>query len=212
MFVNIKEFLAQCGLEEVMYPGKRVVRKMAQPGEHKSHCAVFDWQQEFLRVDIRAGLSGRTLPSKELRKYPISFQSPTFVEIAMTSKKDTTEDDEEEGSEGKEGSGGGMIMKKRTTSAFSEMVKGRIPDIGDVRCLVVMGKEIAKDAMHAVLDSLVAQIKNMAVTPVNILASVTIVTRVAPGGRLSNEIDPSLLKGAKPYTPQDMFGVPNLTS
>ncbi len=209
MLVNFKEFLGKCGLEDVaMYPGKRFVRKMPQPGEYKSHSAVFDWHSDLLRVDIRAGLSGRALPAKELKKFPISFQSPTFVEIAAVASNWHDDDEDEEGSEGKSGDDGGMVMKKRI-NAFSQVVRGRIPDMGEVKRLVVMGKEIAQGAMQAVLDSLAAQIRNLTVTPVNILASVTSVTRVAPGGRLSKDIDPSLLHGAKPYTPQDMFGVPN---
>ena len=46
-----------------------------------------------------------------------------------------------------------------------------------------MGKEIAKEAFGSVMKVLAAQIKNMAVVPVNILASVTKVTVATPGGR-----------------------------
>lgn len=82
MQVNIKEFLEECGLEEQLYPGKRVVKKLPQPGEHKSHCVVYDWRDPSkIRIEVKAGLSGRDLPPKELKKYPVSFQTPTAIEI-----------------------------------------------------------------------------------------------------------------------------------
>ena len=82
MQVNIQEFLQTCGLDEPLYPGKRVVKKLPQPGEYKSHCIVYDWRDPAkIRIEVKAGLSGRDLPPKELKKYPVSFQSPTFIEL-----------------------------------------------------------------------------------------------------------------------------------
>ncbi len=82
MKVNIKEFLDSCGLEEPLYPGKRLVRKMPQPGEYKSHNIVYDWRiPDILRMEIKAGLSGKDMASKDLAKYPVSFQSPTYIEF-----------------------------------------------------------------------------------------------------------------------------------
>jgi hypothetical protein len=78
--VEIQDFLAKCGLEEPLYPGKRVVKKLPQPGEYKSHCIVYDWRDPSrIRIELKAGLSGRDLPPKELRKYPPSYQAPTFI-------------------------------------------------------------------------------------------------------------------------------------
>ncbi len=82
MKLDIKEFLQKCGLDEPLYPGKRVVKKLPQPGEYKSHCIVYDWRKpDMIRIEVKAGLSGKTLPPKELKKYPIAFQAPTFIEI-----------------------------------------------------------------------------------------------------------------------------------
>lgn len=82
MDVNIQELLERCGLDEPLYPGKRVVKKLPQPGEYKSHCVVYDWRDpEKVLIEVRAGLTGRDLPPKELAKYPVSFQSPTYIEI-----------------------------------------------------------------------------------------------------------------------------------
>lgn len=81
---NIQEFLEECGLKEPLYPGKRVVKKLPQPGEYKSHCVVYDWRDPSkIRIEVKAGLSGRNLEPKELKKYPVSFQSPTFIEIEV---------------------------------------------------------------------------------------------------------------------------------
>lgn len=82
--VNIQELLAKAGLDEPLYPGKRVVKKLPQQGQFKSHCVVYDWRDpKKIRVEVKAGLTGRDLPKKELAQYPISLQTPTFVEIAV---------------------------------------------------------------------------------------------------------------------------------
>jgi len=223
MQVNVQECLKQCGLEETIYPGKRVVKKLPQSGEFKSHCVVYDWRvPELLKLEIKAGLSGKDLKPKELAKYPISFQSPTYMHIATAANvaanidesaaaDDENEDEEEgKGRAGKSG-GGGKKMKKnkkveKALHAFSSVVDGKIPELGEIKKLVVMGKEIAKDAIGAVLECLAAQIKSMTVVPVNVLASVTSVTKIAPGGRPASEISAELKQGTKPYNPKDMFG------
>ena len=68
MQVNIQKFLQTCGLDEPLYPGKRVVKKLPQPGEYKSHCVVYDWRDpNKIRIEIKAGLSGKDLlPSPRL--------------------------------------------------------------------------------------------------------------------------------------------------
>lgn len=82
--INIQELLEKAGLDEPLYPGKRVVKKCPQQGQFKSHCVVYDWRNpDKIRIEIKAGLSGRDLPQKELAKYPISFQTPTFIEVAV---------------------------------------------------------------------------------------------------------------------------------
>lgn len=216
MQVNIKEYLSQCGVEEQLYPGKRLVQKMPQPGEHKSHCVVYDWRNpDVLHLEIKAGLSGKDMIAKDLAKYPISFQSPTYLHID-TSANENAQDDDEDGDEedgkasGRSGGGGKAMKKKKRIEkafdAFSEVVEGKIPNLGKVTKLVVMGKEIAKNAIATVMECLAAQIKGMAVTPVNMLASATNVTKVAPGGRPASEIPAELKQGAKAYKPKDMFG------
>jgi len=214
MQVNIQEMLKECGVPEAMYPGKRLVTKLPQSGEYKSHSVVYDWRApNLLRMEIKAGLTGKDLTVKELTKYPVSYQSPTFVEIATSSSaNENSEDEDEDGDGSASGSGGGGGKKvggkkPKAFEAFSRVVEGKLPESGEIKRMVVMGKEIAKTAFASVMEALKAQIRDMKVTPVNILAAVSDITKVAPGGRKPSEIDPSLLKGAAPYKPKDMFGV-----
>lgn len=209
MQLNVKEFMSECGVEEAIYPGKRMVQRMPQPGENKSHCVVYDWRNpELLHIEIKAGLSGKDMVPKDLKKFPISFQSPTYIEIDTAANEDS-EDDEDGETEGRGGKGGGgkkPKVKKPGLHSFAQVVEGKIPELGDVKKLVLMGKNIAQDAMGAVLTSLAAQIKEKCVAPVNLLANIAKVTKIAPGGRPASEVDPTLLKGAKPYKPKDLFG------
>ena len=209
MKISIKELLSKCGVEDSFYPGKRFVKKLPQPGEHKSHCLVGDWRDpSVIRLKVEAGLSGKTLTPRELKKYPVSFQSPSYIEIAVADSLESRREDEgEDGGSRRGDGGGGRAPLKRSLNAFSDVVKGRIPDAGEVKAIVLMGMKIAEKAFASVLDALAAQIRNhQAVAPVNLLASVSAVTKVAPGGRMKEEIDPSLLRNARPYKPQDMFG------
>ncbi|GEM_PF-377785 len=219
MLVNIKELMGECGMEEHLYPGKRAIKRLPQPGEHKSHCAVFDWRsQDLLRIEIKAGLSGKNLTAKELRKFPVSFQSPTYIEIDTSTavnqnaEDEHLEDEEDDETEGKEGKGGGKAPRKRpdgsTMNAFSKVVEGKIPELGDITKLVVMGKEIAKAAFSSVLEILTAQIKSLTVIPVNIVAAARAVnvSVAEPGGGLEprgHETVSYKYKGA------EMFGVEN---
>jgi len=112
MKLNIKEFLKESGIKEPFYPGKRLVRQCVQTGEFKSHSVVLDWREsEKVRIDIRAGVNGLTLPNDKLKKYPVSFQSPTYVVIEV-SNDDVEDEDETEGKKGKSGGGGKGNKKK----------------------------------------------------------------------------------------------------
>lgn len=175
MKINIQEFLDHCGIDESIYPGKKLVRKLRQPGEFKSHCVVLDWHHaEMLRIEIKAGLSGRTLPANELKKYPVCFQAPTYIDIAP----EDTEDGEEEDDEGQQGrasgGGGGRKMKKHLqgemVAAFSTVMEGKIPTGGEIKKLVIMGKEIAKQSYAQVLEKLAEQVKQSKIMATDLLA------------------------------------------
>ena len=123
MQVNIQELVQETGLDEKIYPGKKLVKKYVQPGEYKSHCVVFDWRSDVLRVELKGGLTGRDLDLSDLKKYPVSYQAPTFLELIADKEVEAkTEDEDEEDEEGKGKSGGGgkkPAMKKLEDSDLS---------------------------------------------------------------------------------------------
>lgn len=178
MKINIQEFLDHCGItDEKAFPGKRLVRKLRQPGEFKSHCVVLDWHHaEMLRIEIKAGLSGRTLPNADLKKYPVCFQAPTYIEVATdTANDDDEKADEEEGRQGRaSGGGGGQKLKKslqgEMVSAFSTVMEGKVPEVGDIKKMVVMGKEIARESYAQVMEKLAEQIRQTKIIATDLLA------------------------------------------
>lgn len=176
MKVKIAEFIEKTGLKEPIYPGKRVVQTCAI-GPFKSHCIVYDWRDpEQLKIEIRAGTSGQALPLKELQKYPVSFQAPTHVVIEIAS-----EDEEEEGSKGKSGSGKRAPKSKKSLSGFMKVAEGKIPAAGKIVEMVVMGKEIAKDAFGQVFETMANQIEKLKISPTDLMAKASdIITKYSP--------------------------------
>lgn len=211
MRVNIQEMLKDCGLEENVYPGKRVIQKLPQTGENKSHCVVYDWRAPgTLRVEVKPGLHGKSFTPQELKKFPLSFQAATYLEIGVNQNEEQDDGDDESETEGSAGGGGGKKIgakkPRNAFAAFSQVVEGNIPDAGAIKKFVVMGKEIAKEAYQSVLGALQAQIRALAVVPVNILAAAQAVkvTIATPGGGLAprgNEDVRYKYKGA------EMFGL-----
>lgn len=174
MDVNIRKILENSGIEEKFYPGKRFVKTCPQPGEFKTHCVVMDWRDsDKIRIDIKAGHTGLDLKPEELKHYPVSFQAPTYVEIKVDHASARADDDAEDEDEGKSGSGGGKGQKKKakkSLDAFSNVMKGQIPEAGDIEKMVVMGKEVAKEAYSAVMDKLTTQIRQAKVIATDLLS------------------------------------------
>ncbi len=182
MHINIKKFLKECGLEqERFYPGKRFVKKCVQFGEFKSHAIVYDWKNpDLIRIEVKAGLSGdhSNLLPKELAKYPVSLQAETFFEIDVNSGylshvSSEEEEGEEEGSKGKSGDSKGQKKKKKSAlsiSSFSEAVIGLIPDAGEITKAVIMGMEIAQEAMAPVIDAFIKQAEKSKITASDLLS------------------------------------------
>lgn len=178
MQVNVKEFLQEAGITEPFYPGKRLVQSCRQEGQYKSHCVVFDWRNpEKIRIEVKPGLSGKDLEPKKLKHYPVSFQSPTFVEIEVIN--DNEEDEEEEGksTSGKGGSGGkkpkkkGLSeMKSLAADAFSSVMEGKVPELGKIMEMVVMGKQITAEAFADVMGALAQQIEHAKISTTELLA------------------------------------------
>lgn len=190
MRVNIKEFLEDSGIQEPFYPGKRLVHSCRQPGEFKSHCVVFDWRDPAkIRIEVKAGLSGKDLDFKHLRYYPVSFQSPTYMDLEIVNdnkEKDESEDGEQGSSSGGDSRGHGKkkdlaSMKSLASQAFGSVMKGDIPAAAVVAEMVVMGMKIAKDAYEAVLDKFAQQISHAKIQATDILAQAgDFVTKYTP--------------------------------
>ena len=184
MHVNIQEFLKKTGLTEMLYPGKRFLKKCIIPGEFKSHSIDYDWRNEDqLRVEVRAGATGEQLAPKELKKYPASLQTKTFFEIDVAEDED---EGETSGSRGKSGGGGKGKARKKAEGSLSELsfaraVEGAIPALGELTKVVVMGMEIAKEAQGAVLDAFFKQAQKAKIVASELLASAgSMITKYAP--------------------------------
>lgn len=194
MQVNIQEFVLQAGLDEPFYPGKRVVKLCPQPGEYKSHCVVYDWRDPaHIRIEIKAGLTGRDLPANDLVKYPVSFQAPSFIEIDVKSGEmktvSLTDDDEDDesgsGSKGKSGGGKRPAAKKKTFSAsmlsFASAVEGFLPESGKISQMVIMGMKIAEEAYSSVLNKFFVQVEHAKISATDLMAAAgKLVTKFTP--------------------------------
>lgn len=188
MRVNVAEFLSEAGIEEQFYPGKRLVKSCRQEGQFKSHCVVFDWRNpDKIRIEVKPGLSGKTLAVEQLKDYPVSFQSPTFVDIEVLNDNDD-EDEEEKGS-GKSGSSDSKGHKKTKSlsdmqsmiSAFGEALEGKIPELGRVVDMVVMGTQLAKESFENGMSSLCQQIKSAKICCTELMAKASdLVTKYMP--------------------------------
>ncbi len=177
MRVNVKQFLAEAGITEPFYPGKQIVHACRQEGQFKSHCVVLDWRDpNKIRIELKAGLSGRALSIKELKHYPVSFQTPTYVDIEIIN--DNGKKEEEEGS-AQGGSGGGSgkgpkksldSMRSMASTAFGTVMEGKIPELGTVVKMVIMGVEVATQAYGNVLGVLAKQIQHAKIQATDLLA------------------------------------------
>ncbi len=174
MQLNVKEFLDQAGIDEAFYPGKRLVKSYRQPGEYKSHCVVLDWRDpDKIRIEIKAGLSGRSLEPKKLKYYPVCFQSPTYVDVEIINdNKGEDKEEEEEGksSSGKGGGGKKPAKKSLVASAFENVIEGAVPELGKIIDMMVMGTEIAKEAYGNVLGTLAQQMEHGKIIATDLLS------------------------------------------
>lgn len=207
MKVNIKEFIGQAGLSEPFYPGKRVVKLCPQPGEFKSHCVVYDWRNPALiRIEIKAGLTGRDLPVKDLARYPVSFQAPTFIEIDVLTgdmrtveraANDDEEEDEGKSKSGKSGGGGKRPARKGLSGSmmsFASAVEGTLPDSGKIAEMVVMGMKIAEDAYHSVLNKFFIQVEHAKISASDLMAAAgKLVTKFTPPAFLKPKGDENVV-------------------
>ena len=191
MQVDIKELIAATGRGLSLYPGKKLVVKYQQPGEYKSHCVTMDWRTDTLRVDLKAGLSGRDIEAKELAKYPVSFQAPTYFELMPVNDIEDEDGEDEQEGKGKGGSGRRKPKQKKIEegesplSAFDKVTDGKVPEKADIAKFVVMGKELAQDAFAAAYESFQEQLHQTKLMALDIMKSATdMVKKATPGGGL----------------------------
>ncbi len=214
MKVNIQDLLENAGLQdEAFYPGKRLVKKYIQHGEHKSHCVVFDWHDgKNLRVELKAGMNGTTLTAKELHNYPVSFQAATFLDIETDNGN--IEDDDEDGKSAS-GKGGGKQPKhknpeERTLSslgAFSKTADGLVSSLGEIKKFVIMGKEIAKEGYAQALENLKAQLSQTKIMAMDLMKGVAnIIHKATPGGGLTARGDETIKYKYDAERTAPMFG------
>lgn len=183
MQVNVKQFLEESGITEDFYPGKRLIHSCRQPGEYKSHCVVLDWRDpDKIRIEVKAGLSGRDLEPKKLKYYPISFQTPTYVDIEVVNDNKEGEDEDEKGqgskgTSGKGGSGSKQPAKKKledvklmASEAFGNVAEGKVPELGKIVDMVVLGTKIATEAYANVMGNLANGIAHAKVSTTDMLA------------------------------------------
>ena len=194
MIVDIKDLIRKAGKEEQFYPGKRILKRYTVPGEFKSHCVVFDWQTDTIKVELKAGLSGRNLDVKELKNYPVSYQAPTYLELeAENDDEDQKEEDEDEtkGKSGKGGSGGKKPKVVRledsdlSLSAFDKATDGQVSEKATITKFVVMGKELAQEAYAKAFENFKEQLAQTKVMVMDIMKDVgNVIKKATPGGGL----------------------------
>lgn len=173
MKINVKEFLSEAGITEPFYPGKRLVHACKQVGQFKNHCIVLDWRNpDKIRMEVKAGLSGKDLEPSKLKYYPVSFQTPTYVDIELVNDNK----EEEEGKSSSSSGGGKQPTKKLSdlkslaSEAFGQVMEGKIPELGNIVEMVVLGTKIAADAYGAVMGELAHQIKHAKIGATELLA------------------------------------------
>lgn len=221
MKIDMKEMLREAGLEgEAFYPGKRLVKKYMPHGEHKSHCMVFDWSNsKQVRIELKAGTSGGTLDAKSLHQYPVSFQAPTFLEIAANEDavvKDEEDEEEEDGTTSASGKGGGGKKPGRqeltedsltTRHAFSKMADGLVSTVGEITKFVIMGKEIARDAYAQAYENLKVQLHQTKIMAMDLMKDVAnVIQKATPGGGLSPRGDETIKYKYDQERTAPMFG------
>jgi hypothetical protein len=174
MKVNVKQFLQEAGITEPFYPGKKLVHNCRQEGQFKSHCVVFDWRNpDKIRIELKAGLAAKPLTIKELKNYPVSFQTPTYVDIEVIN--DNAKEDEEGSQSSGSGGGGSSKGPKKSLSgsmsqAFGTVMQGKIPELGRIVEMVVMGTKIAAEAYGSVLETLAKQLNHAKIQATDLLA------------------------------------------
>jgi hypothetical protein len=84
--ITAQEFLKKTGMEEPMAPGMIKYRYVTGNKEGGSYTIVYDWRSDpdKIRVEVRAGLSGKMPPKEELKNYAVWLQTQNYLELDLT--------------------------------------------------------------------------------------------------------------------------------
>ncbi len=212
MRLNITDLLTTLGFSnETLYWGKKLVLPLAQPGSFKSHSVVANWAEpRRVRIDVRAGLSGKQLTGKDLGQYPLQLQSETFFDFQV----DTDGTDDKKGKSGTSsgGSGGGAGMRKKQSDHlsgfFAQAQNTDIPTHATLVKGVVMGMEIGKEALQSVFTLFCDQVRAAKVLTTDLLAAAgKTITRYTPPAFMSPRGDEQKTYTYDRTKNEVMFGV-----
>ena len=83
--ISAEDFLKKTGMEEPMAPGMIKYRYVTGNKEGGSYTIVYDWRSnpEKIRVEVRAGLTGKMPPKDELKNYAVWLQTQNFLELDL---------------------------------------------------------------------------------------------------------------------------------
>lgn len=218
MRFNIVELLKSLGVEETLYWGKRLIRALPQPGQYKNHSIVVNWREpERIRVELKAGLSGKTMTAKELANYPLQFQSETFFEMTVDTKGDAEDDGDAKGEKGRAGNagkGGAAGHKHKRTREeglsgfFASAHSEKVPTHAKLTKGVVMGMEIAREALDGVFTQFCEQVKHAKILATDLLASAgKAITRFTPPPFMAARGDEDKVYKYDRVKNETMFGV-----
>jgi hypothetical protein len=211
MRLTINELLANLGLDGPFYWGKRLVRGFAQPGSFKSHSIVANWvDPHLIRVDLRAGLSGKTLDKKDLAQYPLQLQTETFFEFS-TDEAEGEKGEKDSGGKGRRGGGAARSFRRssdKLSSPFEQAHSRAVAAHATLSRGVVMGMEIGKNALEGVFKQFCAQVAAAKVLASDLLAAAgKAVTRYTPPPFMSPRGDEQKVYKYNRAKNETMFGI-----
>lgn len=211
MRLQITHLLENLGIEGPFYWGKRLVRGLAQPGHFKSHSVVANWvAPHLIRIDLRAGLSGKTLDKKDLAQYPLQLQTETFFEFTTDDTKTET-GEKDTGGKGRRGGGAARSFRRSTdklAAPFGQAQNMAVATHATLARGVVMGMEIGKNALEGVFKQFCDQVKSAKVLASDLLAAAgKAVTRYTPPPFMSPRGDEQKVYKYNRAKNETMFGI-----
>lgn len=83
--LSAADFLKKTGMEEPMAPGMIKYRYVTGDKEGGSYTIVYDWRSnpDKIRVEVRAGLTGKMPPQETLKNYAVWLQTQNFLELDL---------------------------------------------------------------------------------------------------------------------------------